>query len=255
MIYTFVRAVFLFFLSICSLYVIADSKIKLTIGEWPPFMAEGYKHKGVMSHIVEEAFKAEGIEVQYRFYPWKRAYNEAEEGKEWQGTVGWSMSDERKSSFIYTEPVMKLKDVFFHRKDMQFDWKTFDDLKKYRIGASVGYFYGDEFEGAEKEKKIKVYRISKDASNMKKLVDGKIDLFPQTLGVGYEMIETMPEAKGVIIHHPHPIRETDYYLIISKKADNAQTYVDAFNKGMEKIKASGMYEQILKDSAEGKYRQ
>lgn len=256
MMVTFLKTLFSVFLLINSLFAIAESKIKLTNGEWPPYMSENYKHKGLVSHIVEEVFKAEGITVEYGFFPWKRAFKEAEQGKEWQGSVGWSKNAEREQTFFYTEPIIELKDVFFHRKDLQFDWKTIDDLKNYKIGASIGYFYGKDFEDAEKSKKIKVSRISKDENNLKKLAAGKIDLFPATLEVGYELIaDKLSEGtKNVLTNHPRPVRTTNYHLIINKKIKDAQKYVDAFNSGLKKLKESGKYEQLLSDSIDGKYR-
>ncbi|MBU2711138.1 substrate-binding periplasmic protein [Zooshikella harenae] len=245
-----------YFLLSFSWLAYGQDVIKLTNGEWPPYMSEGYKHNGLVSHIVVEAFKNEGITVEYGFFPWKRAIKQAELGKEWKGSVGWSKNNEREAIFIYTDPIIELKDVFFHRKDLQFDWKTIDDLKNYKIGASVGYFYGKAFEDAEKSKKIKVSRTSKDENNLKKLAAGKIDLFPATLEVGYELIaDKLPEGtKNVLTNHPRPVRTTNYHLIINKKIKDAQKYADAFNSGLKKLKESGKYEQMLSDSIEGKYR-
>ena len=61
----------LFILSACPLRA---ETIVLTTGEYPPFNSVFIKHQGLMPRIVTEAFRVEDIDVLYKFYPWKRAY-------------------------------------------------------------------------------------------------------------------------------------------------------------------------------------
>lgn len=230
--------------------------IKLTNGEWPPYMSEEYKHHGLVSHIVSEAYKQSEVTVEYGFFPWKRAFKEALEGKKWSGSVVWTKNPKREKDFLFSEPVIALKDVFFHRKDLQLSWNTMADLSKYKIGASIGYSYGEAFTKAEADKVINVKRIASDEKNLKKLAAGRIDLFPATLEVGYALIaDKLDEASGnLLTNNPKSIRETSYRLIVSKKAKNAEEMIKKFNEGLAKIKASGAYEKMLTDSIEGKYR-
>ena len=64
--------IFLVLFSVSSLF--AKETIRLTNGEWLPYMSANLKYNGVASRIVTEAFALEGIEVVYSFFPWKRAY-------------------------------------------------------------------------------------------------------------------------------------------------------------------------------------
>ena len=59
----------IFFISL-STSIAASEKIRLTTGEWLPYLSEGLKHNGVGAHIVKKAFSLEGIEVEIRFFPW-----------------------------------------------------------------------------------------------------------------------------------------------------------------------------------------
>ncbi len=42
-----------------------EETIRLTNGEWIPFLSEDLKHYGVISRIVKEAFALEGMKVEY----------------------------------------------------------------------------------------------------------------------------------------------------------------------------------------------
>ncbi|MGI0119091.1 substrate-binding periplasmic protein [Zooshikella sp. RANM57] len=258
------KLLFITTFTIFSLNGYSASVVKLTNGEWPPYMSEKYKHYGVMSHIVSEAFKTQGIKVEYGFFPWKRAFKEAEAGKEWAGSIGWGKNAEREKTLLFTDPIIELKDVFFHRKDFQFDWNTVDDLKKYKIGASTGYSYGKAFDEAEKNKVIKVHRTAKDENNLKKVLDNKIDIFPATMEVGYEIIANKlpPAAQNMLTNHPKPLDVRAYHVIISKNAADGSKLVEAFNKGLQMLKDAckneskdvPCYDKLLSDNLEGKYR-
>ncbi len=240
---------------LCSVQLPAE-ELRLTNGEWPPFTSETYFEHGFISHVVKEAYKLEGIDVEYTFLPWKRALQEARDGDIWDGSVAWSMADGRTDYFIFTDPIIELSDVFFHRKDLPFDWSTFEDLKSYRIGATIGYSYGDAFAEAEKNGLITVERISTDESNFKKLAQGRINLFPCVLEVGYEILANniSPGVANRITNHPRPLRRVGYHVILSKKNPRSEYYAEAFNRGLQKLKDSGSYEKFLSGIVEGIYR-
>ncbi len=86
--------------------------IRLTSGEWEPHISENLKHYGVVSHIITDAFESENIKVEYNFYPWKRSYILSKRG-EFDGSIVWAPSLERKKDFYFTDPVIVSKKVFF----------------------------------------------------------------------------------------------------------------------------------------------
>lgn len=47
----------------------AAEQVRLTNGEWPPYLGETLPYHGVASRIVAEAFALQGIEVQWEFHP------------------------------------------------------------------------------------------------------------------------------------------------------------------------------------------
>ena len=89
--------------------------IRLTNGEWPPYLSEHLEHYGVVSRIVTEAFALEGVKVEYGFFPWKQAYELAESG-EWDGSLIWLRTPEREQYFYFSEPILQCNYVFWHLK-------------------------------------------------------------------------------------------------------------------------------------------
>ena len=240
--------------SLFSINTFAET-LKLTNGEWPPFLSKDLNHYGVASHIVEEAFKNKGDDVKYGFFPWKRAFSNAKDGDDWVGSVIWSHSEEREADFLYSAPVIISKQVFFYRKDLEFDWNTYDDLGNYKIGAAIGYFYGEEFQQAESSGLITVERTSIESSNFKKLAASRIDVVIAERDTGYEIMKqvlTAEQIESLDISQKEVASFTNH-LVISKKIENGEVLLSTFNKGLKKLIKSGKVEQYLMESRSGLY--
>ena len=232
----------------------AADAVRLTNGEWPPFLAEQYKHHGLASRIVSEAFALEGVKVEYGFFPWARAYRLAESG-EWEGSVVWRSSPQRKELFFISDPVIPDKVVFFHLKSRPFDWKTTADLVGTRIVATRNYLYGEDFEAAEKAKLIEVDRVNSDKLGFSMLLRGRVDVFPLSLDVGYSMLRSdFKEGElALVTHHPLPVTEEPLCLLLSKKVAGNDKLITVFNRGLKRLRESGKVDQYIAESRAGLY--
>ncbi|MDM8516805.1 transporter substrate-binding domain-containing protein [Desulfobacterales bacterium HSG16] len=233
----------------------AGETIRLTNGEWPPYMSETLQYGGTASRIVTEAFALEGVTVQYGWFPWKRGFIYAQKGK-WDGSIGWKKTEDRKKFFHFSKPLFEGKTVFFHLKSFDFDWNTIDDLKIFRIGGTLGYGgYGEAFAQAEKDKLINVERIPRDEQNFRKLLFKRIMLFPLDLNVGYAILNQhfAPDEIEKITYHSKPLVSNLYHLILSKKVERNGRMMELFSEGLKQLKASGKYDQFLEESKSGDY--
>ncbi len=228
--------------------------IRLTNGEWQPYLSKDAPHQGFASHIVSEAFALVGVKVEYGFFPWARAFKLAKDGT-WDGSAVWLDSDERREHFHYSDAVVPSKVAFFHLKGSNFDWNSFEDLRDVPIGGTLEYAYGDEFDAAEKAGIIKTDRAKNDKLGLKKLLKGRIKLFPGEIMVTYAQIREAfsPDTAALFTHHPRLIHEQPQHLILSKKVAGSEAMRDLFNEGLKQLKTSGKYDQIIADALAGKY--
>ncbi|MCP4689907.1 MAG: transporter substrate-binding domain-containing protein [Desulfobacterales bacterium] len=233
----------------------AQETIRLASGEWSPYQSENLKYFGVVSRIVTEAFARVGVKVEYGYFPWKRSYKYAETG-EWDGTLVWFDTPERRKIFYISAPVIDIQYVFFHLRTTSFDWQSMDDLKKFEIGATYEYNYGDAFQEAEKAKEIIVQRVSRDVINFKKLLRGRIDIFPNDLDAGYELLlkNFTPARVAGITYHPRPVKAAPHHILFSKKVEKNVKMLELFNEGLKILRDSGDYDQYLMESRRGDYR-
>ena len=68
-----IKLMVIFFLLGCYSSVFAGEEIKITIGEWSPFISKELPHYGIVPHIISEIFNEAGVNVQYGFFPWARS--------------------------------------------------------------------------------------------------------------------------------------------------------------------------------------
>ncbi|EPJ52412.1 MAG: hypothetical protein OFPI_14010 [Osedax symbiont Rs2] len=233
----------------------AQTVVTISSGEYPPWTGVALKHGGFVNHVISEAFKRQGYQVKFSYFPWKRAFESAKKGQ-FAATSYWYKSAERALDFYYSEPVSSEKLVFFHLKVKKIaHWKSFDDLKDYQIGVTRGYTYTEEFWLAANEKRINVQMVTSDLQNFRKLIKGRIDLVPTTLFNGYNLIsnEFDPSLAPIFTFHPKVIAETQGHLLFSKKHPQAEKLVAAFNRGLAQLKEEGLYRKFFDDLLTGKY--
>ncbi len=241
-----ILTVMCFFILVAGCY--AEETIRISNGEWLPYHSKKIAHYGAGSRIVSEAFALEGIKVKWGFFPWARGYMYAVKG-EWDASIGWIKTPEREKEVLFSKPVYGGKWVFFYLKDHPFDWKTMEDLKGFRIGATANYTYGEAFEKNEKHKIIHVERVTKEKQNFAKLLLGRIQLFVHALDGGYATLRKhfSPEQIRKITHHPKPVQIVDYHLVFTKN-DKNERMVKLFNKGLKHLRESGKVDQYLQEA-------
>ncbi len=247
------KLIFLFlYLCIFPSPVFAET-IRLASGEWPPFCSQELKYFGMGSRIITEAFAYEGVEVDYTFLPWARGHDLAKSNK-LNGIIFYSRNPEREMNFFFSDPILTVDKVFFHLHSYSFDWQSVEDLEGLVIGATIDYDFGDDFRQAERTEQIKVERITTDVANLRKLIAGRIHLFPTMIESGYATIlQEFPEHLNKITHHSTPVQTTEMHLMLPKKSTNSLKLIEKFNLGLKKLKASGRYDQFFIESRSGAY--
>jgi len=231
----------------------AELEISVATGDWAPFMSKKLKNYGFVTHIVTEAFSMEGVKVNYHFCPWPRAMSFTKLGRTIASSA-WYMTEERAKDFYFSDPLFLEQQVFFHLKETPFDWKNMTDLKGKRIGAMIGYFYGEEFKKAEDSKQMTVDRISSDELNFKKLLAGRVNLIVTSLFVGKNILRNKfsTNLASKITYHPQSVNDGPLHLIFCKNAKGLK-WKAIFNRGLAKLKSIGKLDQIYNNALKGDY--
>ncbi|MDX5298124.1 MAG: transporter substrate-binding domain-containing protein [Gammaproteobacteria bacterium] len=232
--------------SLCSPLLSADT-VRITNGEWPPYLSSALPHYGLASRIVTEAFAEHGIEVEYGFFPWNRSIELAKAGH-WDGTAVWHASAEREALFYISEQVIYSEYVFFHLKDREFQWSDIEDLARYRLGGAQGYHYGEAFEKAEQAGLIKVERVRNEDLILNMLLVGRVDAVPINRLVGYYLMGLQHDeaTRARIVHHSKPLLRGGMHLLLSRKNPANAQRMQKFNAGLRTLQERGIIDAYIK---------
>ncbi|MCP4161800.1 MAG: amino acid ABC transporter substrate-binding protein [Deltaproteobacteria bacterium] len=202
--------------------------------------------------------------MKYGFFPWARSFEYAKHG-DWDGTVAWAKKKDRIPFFYFSGWLIKDSAELFHLKSFKFQWTIgdFKTLKGVEIGATIGYNYGTSFQKEEKSGIIFVERVPSDEINFRKLLEGRIDVFPISLEVGYSILNRnfSKQEISLITHSPWgSVVDTNtdnnkYYLMFSKKVKKNKKLLMLFNKGLKRLRESGKYDQYFEESRREDYHQ
>jgi len=228
--------------------------VSISIGEWPPYTSSHQKHNGVIAHIIQDVFSEMGLKVQFQTMPWARAYEEAASGR-FDGTGVWMHKQEREKDFIYSDPILEERFVFFHLKDDPFDWKALEDLKGSMMGGVRASSYGPEMDAAIESGLLTMTRVTRFHQNYSRLLLRRVRLVPMEVNVGYSMIREhiALENQNLITHHPKAFLENFSYVLFPKKSKESKNLVLKFNKQLKIFRKSGRYDQYMADLKAGKY--
>lgn len=241
----------LIFLFIFTSNAFSKETILVSANEFPPYTSREFKDQGFLCKLIAESFAMEGIEVKYRFLPAKRSFLLLERGR-MDGIVGSYETSKFEKDFYISDSLIIDTISFFYLISSDFDWNTFEDLKGIRVGGTLGYDYGQEFQRAEKSKLIRIQRTTRNTQNFGKLLKKRIKVFPMSTLPGYVVLYKNFKEKDInqITNHSKPVHSTHLYLLLSKKNKQNKKRMTIFNQSLKKLKERGKYDQYFDETLE-----
>lgn len=238
----------------------APKTIDISTEEYPPYTSFHLNHFGIDSHIVSEAFRLEGIDTKYHFFPGARSFDMAKRG-EVDARLPWAKRPGREKDFFYSEPVIKVDiEQLFFRQGFRHDWdpmrRDYRDLAGLRIAAIISYNYGEKFQSAEASKLVHVERVRDLKIAFLMLLNNRVDMVISKERVADHALQSNFQSSQIsqiqrIAEH-EDTNQYDY-LLFSRRSPNAKFFLEAYNRGLKKLKEGGLYDKFLADLKAGKY--
>jgi len=241
---------FALFLMLSPAQAQAPLTVTLTMHEYPPFIGRDLPYGGLLTRIVMESFKAANVQVKLEVVSSNRAITGVMMGM-YDGAYGWAHTPERDRKLLYSRSsIYTFRMVFFQRRDMEVNWSTLSDLKPYQIGTTLGDHYSDEFSALHARHMLQVQEAASDLNNMRKLLLGRIDLFPIEEEAGKTLVQTMltPAEQARLSYQAHPIATVPTFLVLRRDLPHAQELLDRFDQGFRQLSESGQLAHIVNDA-------
>lgn len=214
----------------------------LVVDDYPPYINQA-NNAGVVTQIVTAAFAEEGIDVALEFQPWSKVEKLVDTSNKL--SFMWSKTAQRKQKWSYSEPVYINKQVLVIKKGSGVYWRRLDELRRYKLGVTSHHNYGERFENYRQY--LDLTDSVSDYLSIKKLVRNKVDAVVVEELAGQQLIAYFPEktkAQLEVLAH-QALDTSNSYLVCSKNYAKCANYVRTFNRGLEKLKATSRYQEII----------
>lgn len=223
----------------------AKQPIRLASLEWEPYVGSKLPDKGYVTALVRAAFADQGVKVEIEFYPWARALHLARTGAV-DGLVPEYFNASRESEFKFSAGFPGGPLVLYKRRGEAITFKAdpvrnqdaaLRALKSRRFGVVRGYLNTPVFDAASYLIKEEA---SDDATNLRKLVYGRIDLAVIDRRVAEHLIRSeYPNYASKIEPMQPALAEIPLYIAFSRKSPRMSVALATFNKGLAAMRADG----------------
>lgn len=215
---------------------------------WHPYVGQSLHEDGYAAQIVDEAFSLQGYKVIRHWMPWKRVVVEAKQGERCNAASEIYLTKERENWLWYSKPYAAVRMVIFAKKSRNFSYKNVADLAIYKIGLIRGTAVSSEFDQANFLNKQEVNTLKQ---GVEMLYANRLDFFVSAeMGVKNFINNSISHYnknnEALVVLEPE-LSTHEFHLGFSKKDKSNIERINAFNIGLNKLKASGRYEAILKE--------
>ncbi|MCS4306230.1 polar amino acid transport system substrate-binding protein [Rheinheimera pacifica] len=215
----------------------------LSSSNYYPHYAEDLPQQGAVSEIIRQAFLLQGIGIEIDFMPFARAYRESQQAN-YIGLIAAWYDDKRAEHFYYSQPLYANQIVFFKHKDITVSYRDYADLaqQKLRIAVVQGYLHLPGL----LESGITAVQVATDEQALQMLARGRVDLVPaDKLNGLYLVDEKLPQYAGQLDWMTPALEQRPMYLLLSKKDPRSEMLIQRFNNGLQQLRQSGQYQQII----------
>lgn len=227
-----------------------DTYVYIAGDPWPPYFVSSdgmYIDGGAAYAVTKEIFqRVEGLQPVFPVVPWKRALQAMKTGSKDAIPFLFKTRD-RERTMLFSIPVAQSQTLFFFSRQRfpeGFSWSSESDLKGLRLGIVAGFSYGAFLDGLIADNKTaRFVEVNSSALGFKMLAKGRIDLMPESVPVGKEIIREqgwLDQAGWA----SHVVNSDVHYLAISKKSP-ARRYLKQINDAILDATHDGTIDQLL----------
>lgn len=239
-----------FMFSIAGFTAAEDERIELaTDVDFAPYISKAHLNDGLLTDIVRQSLKLEGVDLDLLALPWPRSYRDLEL-KRIIGTFAWVYSKERAEKFHLSKVIYIFNHVLVSNDpDFRFPSSLYDSSAErtwcYPLGWTVPDFIRPHIEHYD----LRVVNPTSLENCYELVKTGRADftLLP-TLTAGDLM---KSGSEGLFVESYPSDVDHNYAHVLFAKTEEGNAMRNLFNRGLHKLIRSGGYQKIIEAHLEG----
>ncbi|XLY88489.1 substrate-binding periplasmic protein [Ectopseudomonas mendocina] len=211
--------------------------------DWYPYTAwRNERVEGMSADIVRAAFAASESPMELAPYPYSRCMELTRSGS-LAGCFNTTPDAHIRAEFLLPQQELFSDDILLwgHAGEAAID--DLDAIRGKRVAVTIGYTYGEHFDGYADIQRIPVRR---DINGFLMLQRDRVDYVIAFRGTTEALLRDNPALLGAFkalarVHRPR------LYLSFSRHHPQAADLLRDFDRGMRQIRQNGTYQRILAD--------
>ena len=239
------KAVSAYWLTLCLIAPFAyclelgDEPLIVGTEHYPPYEMERPVNnlRGFDYEVLQRVAEVMGLNLEIKFYPWKRAINYAKSGQI-LGILTCAHQEEREKFITFSDPISEFDDGYYYRHT--FRPKEITTLADF-IGTRVGSVDGYESYKALQKAGAKPIAANTTELAIKMLINERFDY----LHLGKQATDFIIKNQGLSQAFRFvTLERQSFYFCFSKRHPMTPTLHEPFNKALQQVKDSGDYQLI-----------
>lgn len=217
----------------------AEEQLVVVTENYPPYEMNPPVNdlRGFDYEVVVEAFSRMGFQADIRFLPWKRALNEARQGRA-AGILTCAYDDERAKFILFSEPISSFTEGLYVRRDHAGpDIQALKDVVGQPVASMAGY------ESLKNLKDIGAdpVEVRTTDAGLLMLRAGRFDY----LMAGKETTDFLIREKALQDEFRFlPLQTENFYFCFSRAYPGVEDLVTKFNRSLAEMRSDGTYDAI-----------
>ncbi len=245
----YLLTIFTLFVMSTTMCLAKNKIIRFASLDWPPYTGKSLFKKGANVVVAKAAFAAMGYELEVDFFPWARTIIMAKRSK-YLGYFPEYYSKEIEKNFSFSDPIGNSPLGFVERTTNPITWTAIDDLNKIKsIGVVRGYVNTVEFDLKVASGEINVETVVDDATNIRKVLFGRIEMAVIDKSVLQYIINTDSQFKDKKdqLQFNARLLENKKLHVCFQKSKRGKNFTAIFNQGLKKINIDRITEEYFQD--------
>ena len=226
---------------------LAESIGLVSGNDYAPYAGNKLKDGGLTSALVKKAFAEMGDETTVTWMAWSRGYAEVKKGN-FSATYPYTKTDARAAEMLFSDPIVSiLERVYVNNGFSKLDSGSMDAFVGSTMCLASGGDPHPKLVDLLQSGKLKRV-VPRSASICIDFVNsGMADFFVLEERLGKAALETSGLPKSaVVLAKMAPLSETHLYLVAPKMDELSVELIAKFNQGLQKMRADGSYDAIVK---------
>ncbi|NVK15484.1 MAG: transporter substrate-binding domain-containing protein [Rhodobacteraceae bacterium] len=229
----------------------------LTGSGYGPFTDRSLPGQGMVTELINAALELAPAPVSYSVSwedDWSKHLFPMLDKKEFDMGFPWLKPDcaaepgnERCVNFHFSEPVMTMPIMLFVRAGGGFEYAADKDVEGKTLCRPAGYFTHDLNRPDRRwlaEEKIGLVQPATPADCFRMVAEGQVDAAAVNLFLGANTI-VAENLRDTVVPLEKPLSEEGLHVVISKRHWRGTTHLYRINAGLQKLRDSGRFEEIM----------